>query len=133
MPLPPGPQTYKGIRRAVQLAFQGIDAQSRRPSRGGPRQLHPQGEGQQPGGGLVGRHGGGRQQHAFQVQGFAHLQRVADVPGMHRIEGSAQKPHPSPRRGKEAMVFHPTVYSRTWPRPRTTNLVVVSSRTPIGP
>ena len=60
----------------------------------------------------------------LEVQGFGHGGRQPQVPDVHGIERAAENAdHLCRSHG----------YSRIWPVPRATNLVVVSSRTPIAP
>src|ERR1700675_772697 len=77
----------------------------------------------QLGRGLVGRDGSRHEEHSVEGQGLADLVGEKQVSEVDRVERAAE----------DADLGHRGRYSRTWPSPIKTNLVVVSSRTPTGP
>src|ERR1700693_4221466 len=77
----------------------------------------------QLGRGLVGRDGGRHEEHSVKGQGLADLVGEEQVAEVDRVERAAE----------DTDLGHRGRYSRTWPSPIKTNLVVVSSRTPTGP
>src|SRR3989441_10745115 len=142
--LAPGQQIEEGLRADEQeeLAFRGQRGQSvHRVRRTGPAQLDVgdgearmlvDGEGGHPiamldrrqlGGGLVGRLGRRHKKDPVEAERFTDVVGEKEVSEMDGVEGASE----------DADRGHRYRYSRTWPSPMTTNLVVVSSRTPTGP
>ena len=127
-----GRQGVMGVGWAGALALKRVDKDPFHPAHGRPRHGHAQREGQHIVVGLVRGAGAGDKIHAIHLpvasctraagigqHQFPDLDGQAHMSAVHRVEGAAQKPH-----------IH---QSRTCPSPRTTNLLVVSSSTPMGP
>ena len=73
---------------------------------------------------LVGRLGGRDQVEAGEGEALPDLDGHAEVPVVERVEG------PPEEGDAGATAVH---YCRTWPSPKATNFVVVSSERPMGP
>ena len=95
-----------------------------------PDEGRADGEGEDDGIGLVRRTRVGKDVHPGDDarKGLVHLDGEAQMAHMERVEGAAEKGYALPC-VRRALSHQP----RTCPSPKTTNLVVVSSMTPMGP